>query len=107
MDGRRCVGAVLDTPGKPRIIHSDSVILASGKFSRLLEDHTPKKDASGLQVNQELQPMDAGGPLWTNVFACGDVLGKFESRYGGAIAIVSGYQAGMLACQRGVQYATS
>ena len=83
MDGDRCTGAVLDTPGKPRTIHADTVILASGKFSRLLEDRSGKE----------------------NVFACGSVLGKFESRHGNAIAIVSGYQAGMLACQRGVHYA--
>jgi glycerol-3-phosphate dehydrogenase subunit B len=74
MDGDRCTGAVLDTPGKPRNVPADCVILAAGKFSRLLDDRTGK-----------------------NVFACGSVAGKFEPRYGNAIAIVSGYQAGIAA----------
>jgi len=108
MDGGRCTGAVLDTPGQPRTVHADCVILASGKFSRLLEDHPGKERASapGLRVSEELQPVSsAGAVLAENVFACGSVLGRFESRYGNAIAIVSGYEAGMLACQRGVHYA--
>ena len=102
IDGDRCTGAVLDTPGKPRTVHADSVILASGKFSRLLEDRTGKEHASGLtmRVSKELQPVSTQGVvLANNVFACGSVLGRFESRYGNAIAIVSGHQAGMLACQ--------
>lgn len=108
MDGERCTGAVLDTPGKPRIVHADSVILASGKFSRLLEDRTGKEHASAftMRVSDELQPMSSDGVLLANnVFACGSVLGQFESRYGNAIAIVSGHQAGMLACREGVHYA--
>jgi len=109
MNGDRCTGVVLDTPGKPRTVHADSVILASGKFSRLLEDHTAgEKDASGRtrRVNGELQPVNSEGVVMaTNIFECGSILGKFESRHGNAMAIVSGYQAGMLAYQRGVQYA--
>ncbi len=108
IDGDRCTGAVLDTPGKPRTVHADSVILAAGKFSRLLEDRTGKEQASGLtrRVSNELQPVSGRGVvLANNVFACGSVLGRFESRYGNAIAIVTGHQAGRLACQRGVHYA--
>ena len=85
MKGDQCTGAMLETPGKPRTIHAGSVILASGKFSRLLEDEA--------MVNAK------------NVLECGSVVGKCEPRHGNAIAIVSGYQAGMLANQRGVQYA--
>jgi anaerobic glycerol-3-phosphate dehydrogenase len=110
IDGDRCTGVILDTPGKPRTIHGGSVILASGKFSRLLEDGTAKEPASapGLRVNGALQPVNTDGVVQAkHVFACGGVLGNFESRYGNAIAIVSGYQAGMLAYQRGVQYASS
>ncbi len=108
LDGDRCTGAVLDTPGQPRTVHAESVILASGKFSHLLEDDTAKEHASELamRMREELQPVIRNGAvLAENVFACGSVLGRFESRYGNAIAIVSGYEAGMLACQRGVQYA--
>jgi len=84
VEGDRCTGAVLDTPGKQRTVRADCVILASGKFSHLLEH---------------------GAVLAKNVVPCGSVLGKFDSRHGNAIAVVSGYQAGMLACQQGVQYA--
>ena len=108
IDGDLCAGAVIDTPGKPRAVHADSVILASGKFSHLLEDRTGNEGASRLamRVSNELQPLTTQGVvLAKNVFACGSVLGRFESRYGSAIAIVSGHQAAMLACQRGVHYA--
>ena len=108
IDGERCTGAVLDTPGKPRTVHADSVILASGKFSHLLEGRLGNECASELTigVSKELQPVSSHGVvLANNLFACGSVLGRLESRYGNAIAIVSGHQAGMLAWQRGVHYA--
>ena len=104
LDGNRCTGAVLETPGKPRIVRADRVILASGQFSRLLEAW-PAQDHA-VRVNAELQPVNGDGVLLAaNVFACGSVVGKFAPRYGNAIAIVSGYQAGMLACQQGVHHA--
>lgn len=108
IDGDHCTGVVLETPGRPRTVHADCVILASGKFSRLLEDHTAEKDVSRRtrRVNEELQPVNGDGVVRAkNVFECGSILGKFESRHGNAIAIVSGYQAGMLASKRGVHYA--
>lgn len=86
------------------------MIVASGKFSHLLEDDTAEEHASDLaaRVSEALQPVSSDGvALAKNIFECGGVLGKFESRHGNAIAIVSGYQAGMLACQRGVHYAKS
>ncbi len=106
-NGDRCTGAVLDIPGRPRTLCAGAVILASGKFSQLLEDREGKQ-ASGftVRVNEELQPVNSEGVLLANnIFECGSVVGKFESRHGNAIAIVSGYEAGMLACQRGVHYA--
>jgi anaerobic glycerol-3-phosphate dehydrogenase len=107
VDGERCTGAVLDTPGKPRTVHADSIIVAAGKFSHLLEGGIAREDALGLmRVNQELQPLNSDGLVVAkNIFVCGSVLGKFEPRYGNAIALVSGYQAGMLACRKGVHYA--
>jgi len=107
IDRDRCTGAVLDTPGKARTVHADRVILASGKFSRLLEDRKAERSAGlSVRVSEELQLGNREGTvLASNVFACGNILGRFESRYGNAIAIVSGYEAGMLACQQGVQYA--
>ena len=85
MNGDQCTGAMLETPGKPRTIRAASVILAVGRFSHL--------------------PESEGVVAAKNVFASGNLAGKFEPRHGNAIAIVSGYQAGMQASQRGVQYA--
>ncbi len=101
IEGDCCTGAVLETPGKPRTIRADFVILASGKFSHLLQDRSQKREDSlpKSTVSQDLQPFTAeAAVLAKNVFPCGSFLGNFDSRYGNAIAIVSGYQAGMLAC---------
>jgi len=107
LEGDHCTGAILDTPGKPRTVRAASVILASGKFSHLPGGGTAEAQSSahGI-VGEGLRAVNAqGAVLARNVFECGSVLGKFESRFGNAIAIVSGYQAGVLACRQGVQYA--
>jgi len=104
LDGNRCTGAVLETPGKPRTVRADRVILASGQFSRLLEAWPAQDHAA--RVNAELQPVNGDGVLLaSNLFACGSVLAKVAPRYGNAIAIVSGYEAGVWACQQGVHHA--
>jgi glycerol-3-phosphate dehydrogenase subunit B len=109
LDGDRCTGAYLDVPGKPRRIQADCVVLASGRFSRLLEAPESKLDSSlgGLHVNQEFRPVNRDGSiLATNLFECGSVLGSSEPRHRNAIAILTGYHAGMLASRTGVTYAT-
>lgn len=108
INGDHCTGAIFDVPGRPRTVHADSVIVASGKFSQLLEEVKGKDHVTGatMCVSEELQPKNTEGSIFAkNIFACGSVLTKFASRYENAIDIVSGYQAGMLACQRGVHYA--
>jgi glycerol-3-phosphate dehydrogenase subunit B len=102
MDGNRCTGVLLDTPGRPRLIRADSVVLACGKFSRLLQDCSGQR----VLVNRQLQPADnQGAVIAPNLFECGSILENVESRHGNAIAIVTGYRAGMLATEVGVLYA--
>jgi anaerobic glycerol-3-phosphate dehydrogenase len=104
----RCTGAYLDVPGKPRFIRADAVVLATGRFSHLLErqgshDNSPRPPR---QVGDELHPpTNAGDVVATNLFECGGALGNSEPHHGNAIAILTGYQAGMLACETEVNYA--
>lgn len=109
MEGDWCTGIMMDTPGRPRLIQSDSVVLASGRFSHLLGRKGPIEPGvvEAVPTNQDLQPInDRGSVVARNLFACGSAMTKHEPKYGNAIAIVSGYQAGMLASGKGVQYAT-
>jgi hypothetical protein len=92
MEGDRCVGVELETPGRPRRLHADEVILACGRFSSLLQS-TP------------MQFTGCRPSLGTNLFACGSLLGQGEPRHRHAISILTGYQAGLMASRQGVQYA--
>lgn len=108
LDGDHCTGAFLDVPGKPRSIKADCVVLASGRFSHLLEPQNSKFDSSRetTHVNQELRPVNRDGSiLATNVIECGSVLGSSEPRHGNAIAVLTGYHAAMIASRTGVTYA--
>jgi glycerol-3-phosphate dehydrogenase subunit B len=108
IDGDRCTGAYLDVPGRPRLIRADSVVLATGRFSHLLErqqshDSSPRPPT---QVDDELHALTiAGDVVPTNLFECGGALGKFDPLHGNAIAILTGHQAGILACETEVNYA--
>jgi glycerol-3-phosphate dehydrogenase subunit B len=90
-EGKRCFAVELDTPGRPRQLRADIVILACGRFSGLLEPAMAEFTGYGSHLE--------------NVFACGSLLGGFEARHRNAISILTGHQAGMLASKQGVQYA--
>ncbi len=103
LEAGRCIGVIVETPGRPRYVPADSVVLACGRFSHLLQGCTGNRDR--VDVNA-LQPANGQGkPLVKNLFLCGSVADSFERRHGNAIAIVTGYQAAMLASERGVHYA--
>ncbi len=108
LDGNRCTGAYLDVPGKPRFMRADAVVLATGHFSHLLEpdevhDNSPRR---ATLVDDEFHPLTiAGNVIATNLFECGGTISKSEAHHGNAIAILTGYQAGMLACETEVTYA--
>jgi glycerol-3-phosphate dehydrogenase subunit B len=108
LDGDRCTGAYLDVPGKPRHIQADCLVLASGRFSNLLEPQASRLNPTRgtIHVNQELRPVSRDGSVVaTNVFACASVLGSSEPRHGNAIAVLTGYHAAMIASRTGVTYA--
>ena len=90
-EGKHCVAVELDTPGRPRELRADTVILACGRFSKLLEPTMAEFTGYGSHLD--------------NVFACGSLLGRFEPRHRNAVSILTGHQAGMLASKQGVQYA--
>lgn len=91
MAGEHCVGVELDTPGRPRQLRADIVILACGRFSNLLEP--------------EMAELTGYGSHFDNVFGCGSLLGQFKPQHRNAVSILTGHQAGMLACKQGVHYA--
>lgn len=90
-EGQHCVAVELDTPGRPRQLRPDIVILACGRFSNLLAPGMAEFTAYGSHLD--------------NVFACGSLLGQFDPQHRNAISILTGNQAGMLASKQGVQYA--
>ncbi len=105
LENDQCTGILLNTPGRPRRISAEAVVLACGRFSRLLEGHTPE-DGLSPRVTEELQPVSSEGQVIArNLYECGSVLGESEPRHGNAIAILSGYRVAMLASKQGVQYA--
>jgi glycerol-3-phosphate dehydrogenase subunit B len=91
IEGQHCVGVELDTPGRPRRLRADIVVLACGRFSDLLEP--------------AMAEFTSFGSHFDNVFGCGSLLGQFEPRHRNAISILTGHQAGLLASKQGVQYA--
>src|SRR5262249_12021357 len=56
-----CMGAAIETPGKPRTIAADCYILAAGRFSHLLPDglHNDGAATTPMQFNERLQPITA------------------------------------------------
>ena len=88
IENDHCVAVELETPGRSRRIHADAVILACGKFAQFLET------SPGVDHKYP-----------ANIFACGSLLAQSEPRHRNAISILTGYQAGLLASQQGVQYA--
>jgi glycerol-3-phosphate dehydrogenase subunit B len=102
-----CTGILLDVPGRQRRVQADSVILAAGRFSHLLESQALQSTAPRAnQVDQQLRPVNSTGEVIArNLFQCGSDPGKAEPRHGNAIAILTGYQAGMIASRTGVSHA--
>jgi glycerol-3-phosphate dehydrogenase subunit B len=108
LENDECTGVVLETPGRPRVVRADAIVLACGRFSGLLENHKLELDVlpPTARINQDLQPLTSEGKVVAhNIFRCGSVWGDSEPRHGNAVAVLTGYRAGMLASRQGVQYA--
>jgi len=53
--------------------------------------------SAGVEVDEKLRPLGEGGPLYENLFACGDILAGFDpyrERSGGGVALATGTVAG-------------
>jgi glycerol-3-phosphate dehydrogenase subunit B len=100
-DGR-CRGAVLDTPGRPQTIKAQSVVVAAGGFSQLLE----RASITQPSINDDLQACGSDGNLLAaNLYVCGGALRTSNIYSENAVAILTGYRAGRLAATTGVHHA--
>ncbi|SDM93771.1 Anaerobic glycerol-3-phosphate dehydrogenase [Dendrosporobacter quercicolus] len=102
-DGR-CAAAVLATPGRKRVIRADSFIIASGRINqyKVVIDKDSSGNSEELQVdaaaNEYLQLLDnENRPVAANLFGAGSLLADYNRQSGNALAILTGYQAGILA----------
>ncbi|HPQ70351.1 MAG TPA: anaerobic glycerol-3-phosphate dehydrogenase subunit GlpB [bacterium] len=53
--------------------------------------------SAGVEVDEHLRPLGESGPLYENLFACGDILAGFDpyrERSGGGVALATGTVAG-------------
>jgi glycerol-3-phosphate dehydrogenase subunit B len=101
-EGDYCRGVVLDTPGRPRALKAESVIVATGGFSHILDD------AAGAltSVNDGLQVCGSNGTLlWPNLYVSGGALRTSNIYSENAVAILTGYRAGRLSATTGVHHA--
>jgi glycerol-3-phosphate dehydrogenase subunit B len=100
-DGQ-CRGAVLDTPGRPQTIKAQSVVVATGGFSQLLD----RASSTQLSINDDLQACGSDGKLLAaNLYVCGGALRTSNIYSENAVAILTGYRAGRLAATTGVHHA--
>jgi glycerol-3-phosphate dehydrogenase subunit B len=96
-----CEGVELDAPARARQVAAHAVIVATGRFSHLLEDHLTQ-----LPVNETLQVCDDGGRvLADNLFACGGALQTSKVFTQDAVALLTAVRAGKLASTLGAHHA--
>ncbi|MHB8075590.1 FAD-binding protein [Desulfosporosinus fructosivorans] len=100
----RCTAAILDTPGRKRVIKADNFILATGRINKFdLVLNYEGKDTEWDQeeeaaVNEQMQLLNRDKlPVAVNVYGAGSILEGFNYRNGNAQAILTGYQAGIIA----------
>lgn len=100
----RCTGAILDIPGRKRVIKADNFILATGRINKI--DLAVNNEGEGSEwylkeevaVNEHMQLLNQDKlPVAENVYGAGSILEGFVCRNGNAQAILTGYQAGIIA----------
>ncbi len=100
----RCTAAILDTPGRKRVIKANQFILATGRINIFdLAVNNEGEDTewylkAEAAVNEHLQLLNQDKvPFAANVYGAGSILEGFVSKNGNALAILTGYQAGIIA----------
>ncbi|WP_093794200.1 FAD-binding protein [Sporomusa acidovorans] len=99
-----CTAAFVDTPGRNRVIKVGSIIVATGRINKSsLAIRTPsQKTETFLQddclVNESMQLLNEQNiPFAANIYGAGDMLETSDCKNGNALAIWTGYRAGVLA----------
>jgi len=99
-----CTAAILDTPGRKRVIKAQSIIVATGRINKnSIAITIAGKDNETLlpedvRVNEQMQLVDKNNlSVATNVYGAGNIIETYECKNGNALAIVTGYRAGLLA----------
>lgn len=102
-DGR-CTAVILDSPGRKRVIKADKFILAVGRINRFdLVVSNEGKDtewelSEETAVNEDMQLLNQDKlPIAANIYAAGSILENIDCKKGNALAILTGYQAGIFA----------
>jgi len=100
----RCTAAIMDTPGRKRVIKADNFILATGRINQFdlvlnYEGKVTEWDhEEEAAVNEQRQLLNRDKlSVAANVYGAGSFLEGFNYRNGNAQAILTGYQAGMIA----------
>jgi glycerol-3-phosphate dehydrogenase subunit B len=83
------------TPGRPRIVKTNAVIMAAGRGDHYrLEINPGPVIVAPVKVNEELQVVDNNRVIAGNLFAAGSIIDSGTARNGNAMAILTGYLAG-------------
>jgi len=100
----RCTAVTLDTPGRKRVIKADNFIVATGRINTFYiaiteggkdSDVHLKEDAI---INEYMQLLNENQfPIAANVYGAGSILKGYDCKNGNSLAILTGYQAGMIA----------
>ncbi len=105
LEGDRCQGVELETPGRERRIEAQAVVVATGGFSHLLQPKAAPRETNPMPANEELLACAGGQVIAQNLFACGGALRTSNVFSENAVAILTGVRAGRLAAAVGVHHA--
>lgn len=99
-----CTAVTLDTPGRKRVIKADGFIVATGRINIFnLAINNEGNDAKvylteDITVNEHMQLLNGDQiPIAANVYGAGSLLKGYDCRNGNSLAILTGYQAGIMA----------
>lgn len=99
-----CKAVFMDTPGRKRLIKAQSIIVATGRINKSSFVISSAGQDTGIllrensSVNEYMQLLDeTNAPIAANVYGAGSILETDDCKNGNALAILTGYRAGVLA----------
>ena len=103
-----CTAVFMDTPGRKHMVKAQSIIVATGRVNKIniaikTTDGTADCFLPGnCLVNESMQLIaEKDVPFAANVYGAGSILETNECKNGNALAILTGYRAGILAAKGG------